>query len=61
MLRWCISNVVVVRDASDNYKFDKSKVKQKIDLAVALAIALGMYIPDIAKKYAYMERGLREL
>lgn len=61
MLRWCISNIALATDPSGNIKPDKSKVKQKIDLAVALIDALGMYIPDLTKEYAYSKRGIRDL
>lgn len=61
ILRWNINNVVITKDPSENIKFDKSKVKHRIDGAVALAIAIGMYIPDMAKEYAYASRGVREL
>ena len=61
ILRWCISNVALATDPAGNIKFDKSKIKQKIDTAVAFAIALGMYIPDEQKEYAYASRGIREL
>lgn len=41
VLRWMASNVVGVKDAADNVKFDKSKSTQKIDGMVALAMAIG--------------------
>lgn len=39
VLRWCVANAVVVRDAAGNQKLDKSKSKSKIDGAVALVMA----------------------
>ena len=41
VLRWMASNVVAVRDAAENVKYDKEKSTQKIDGMVALAMALG--------------------
>lgn len=39
ILRWCVSNAVIVRDPAGNQKLDKSKSKGRIDGAVALAMA----------------------
>lgn len=61
ILRWCISNMVVDTDPSGNIKPNKDKGKRKIDVAVALIMALGGYIPDINKISAYASRGIREL
>lgn len=44
VLRWMASNVVATKDAADNIKFDRAKVKNKIDAMVALAMALGRAI-----------------
>ena len=41
LLRWCFSNAVVVRDAADNCKLDKSKAYGRIDVAVAAVMAVG--------------------
>jgi len=41
LLRWCFSNAVVVRDAADNCKLDKSKAYGRIDVAVAAVMAIG--------------------
>jgi len=41
LLRWCFSNAVVVRDAADNCKLDKSKAYGRIDVAVAAIMAVG--------------------
>ena len=41
LLRWCFSNAVVVRDAADNRKLDKSKAYGRIDVAVAAVMAVG--------------------
>ena len=41
LLRWCFANAVVVRDAADNRKLDKSKAYGRIDVAVAAIMAVG--------------------
>lgn len=41
VLRWNIDNVFIKRDPADNEKIDKSKSTEKVDGAVALAMALG--------------------
>jgi phage terminase large subunit-like protein len=61
MLRWAISNIALQKDPAGNIKPAKDKVKQKIDPAVALIMALGLYIPDMQKESAYLTRGLRSL
>ena len=61
MLRWAISNIALQKDPAGNIKPAKDKVKQKIDPAVALIMAIGLYIPDMQKESAYLTRGLREL
>ena len=61
VLRWAISNIIVVRDPAGNIKFDKGRGKSKIDPAVALVMALGAYIPFMNKKTVYEERGMRSL
>ena len=40
ILTWCISNVVITYDAANNRKADKSKSYSKIDLAIALIMAV---------------------
>lgn len=61
ILRWNVNNVVIMKDPAENIKFDKSKAKYRIDGAVALAMAIGMYIPDMSTEYAYENRGVRTL
>ncbi len=41
LLRWCFANAVVVRDAADGHKLDKSKSYGRIDVAVAAIMAVG--------------------
>ena len=40
VLRWCFKNVVLERDPAGNRKFSKSKASEKIDGAVAAAMAV---------------------
>ncbi len=56
ILRWMMSNIMLVRDTNDNIRPDKSKSKNKIDGIVALIIALCVYMtgdsePDINEIY----------
>jgi phage terminase large subunit-like protein len=39
-----VCNAVAVRDAADNLKVDKSKANRRIDVVVALLMALGRYM-----------------
>jgi len=41
VLTWNVSNVALVQDAAENVKMDKSKAQERIDGAVALAMAIG--------------------
>jgi len=41
VLRWMMGNVQVIRDDAGNVKFTKAKSVEKIDLMVALAMAMG--------------------
>jgi phage terminase large subunit-like protein len=42
VLRWCLSNVALEQDAAGNIKITKSKSREKVDGAVALAMAIGV-------------------
>jgi phage terminase large subunit-like protein len=44
LLRWCISNVELIRDSSGNAKPDKKNTVTKIDPVVALVMAVQLYI-----------------
>ena len=50
VLRWCVGNVVAEIDAAGNIKFSKKKAPEKIDLAVALVMALDGAIRNQAEK-----------
>ncbi|MBS9525923.1 terminase large subunit [Litoribacter alkaliphilus] len=47
ILKWCISNVKIVKDDADNIKPSKARSKEKIDCAVALIMAIGQYFLDV--------------
>jgi phage terminase large subunit-like protein len=41
-LRWCLANVGLEQDAAGNVKITKAKSREKVDGAVALAMAIGV-------------------
>ena len=47
VLRWMFTNVVAIKDAAENVKFDKAKSTQKIDGMQALAMAVGRAIAAV--------------
>lgn len=60
-LTWCVENVVIKTDAAGNQKPDKSKSSEKIDLAVALIMALDRAIRNgntEPKMSVYDDRGI---
>lgn len=62
VLRWMMSNIAALQDPAGNQKFDKSKSGDKIDGAVALAMALGIAIADEVKgPSVYETRGVLTL
>lgn len=62
VLRWMISNIAALSDPAGNTKFDKSKSGDKIDGAVALAMALGIAIAEEVKgPSVYETRGVLTL
>lgn len=64
VLRWMMSNVMIVRDSNDNIRTDKGKSKEKIDGIVATIIALCVYMtePEGANiNEIYKDRGLESV
>ena len=49
-LKWCLGNVIAEVDPAANVKFSKAKSREKIDLAVALVMALDGAIRNQAQK-----------
>ena len=59
VLRWCMDNVVVQTDAAGNIKISKAKATEKVDLAVALVMALDRATRnEQASRSVYEDRGL---
>lgn len=58
LLRWAIGNVVAKEDANGNVFPRKTHEDFKIDPAVTLIMALGLYLQEENKESAYEERGL---
>jgi phage terminase large subunit-like protein len=48
VMEWMMSNVELTRDPNDNYKPDRKKSTDKIDGVVALVMAIGEWITDMA-------------
>ena len=42
VMRWCLGNVAIAQDPAGNIKIDRQKAKEKVDGAVALAMAIGV-------------------
>ena len=65
VLAWNISNVAIKRDPADNIKIDKNISSERVDGAVALAMAIGVAIRDIDTEEdnssAYNERGMLDI
>ena len=60
VLRWCMDNIVVQTDPAANIKISKSKATEKVDLAVALVMALDRAIRhgNSQSESVYEERGI---
>ncbi len=60
VLRWCMDNVVVDTDAAGNIKITKAKAREKVDLAVALVMALDRAVrnENTQSESVYENRGL---
>ncbi len=58
--RWCVNNFVVREDANGNVRPDRAESRDKIDLIVALIMALGLAIPDtpVIKPKDYIKRSM---
>jgi phage terminase large subunit-like protein len=41
-LRWCLANVAIAQDPAGNIKIDGQRAREKVDGAVALAMAIGV-------------------
>jgi phage terminase large subunit-like protein len=61
VLRWCMDNLVMVKDANENIRPDKDKATDRIDGAVALIMALGRALFSEKQESPYNERGILSL
>lgn len=61
LLKWCMSNVVAKEDHNRNVYPRKSSDKLKIDLAVALIMAIAGYISQEETTSVYESRGIRTI
>ncbi|MCG3168271.1 MAG: hypothetical protein POELPBGB_04075 [Bacteroidia bacterium] len=61
VLRWCVGNTVVQQDPAGNIKPAKDKSTERIDLTVALVMALGRAMVHDLAESVYENRGLRFL
>ena len=61
ILRWCLGNVVAKADHNDNVFPRKSHEALKIDVAVALIMALAGWIQNDSEGSIYEEQGMRVL
>tara|TARA_R110001599_G_scaffold176754_2_gene368935 strand:- start:56 stop:1279 length:1224 start_codon:yes stop_codon:yes gene_type:complete len=59
VLRWHMGNIEIKMDEADNIKIDKRKSREKVDGAVALVMALGVWKAfDEGSDSVYEDRGL---
>jgi len=59
VLRWHMGNIEIKMDEADNIKIDKRKSREKVDGAVALVMALGVWKAfDEGSDSVYEERGI---
>ena len=61
LLRWCLSNVVAKKDHNDNVFPRKNHEKLKIDIVVALLMAMAGWVSEENPNSIYEERGIRKL
>ena len=58
VLRWCMDNIVTKSDPAGNIKIDKAKATEKVDLAVALVMALDRALRNETAGAVYEGRGM---
>jgi hypothetical protein len=56
VVRWCLSNVAIEQDAAGNVKISKARSREKVDGAVALAMAVGVAATEGRHTSVYAER-----
>ena len=57
LMRWCVSNTVIEQDAAGNIKPSKKKSTERIDLTVALVMALARATVAPVTRSVYESRG----
>jgi phage terminase large subunit-like protein len=55
-MRWCVANVAIAQDPAGNIKIDRAKAREKVDGAVALAMAVGVAQTENAGQSIYETR-----
>ena len=58
LLRWCVSNAMIYSDTGGRRRFDKKHVREKIDAAVAMVMAVGLASGDVVTDSVYETRGV---
>jgi len=58
VLRWCVSNAITYSDTGGRRRFDKKAIREKIDLCVAVTMAVGQLMLNIQGPSAYEDRGV---
>jgi phage terminase large subunit-like protein len=56
VMRWCLGNVAIAQDPAGNIKIDRAKAREKVDGAVALAMAIGVADSQGRATSVYEER-----
>jgi phage terminase large subunit-like protein len=56
VMRFCLSNVAIAADAAGNIKIDRARAREKVDGAVALAMAIGTAETEGRSTSVYAER-----
>lgn len=59
VLRWCVSNATVYNDTGGRRRFNKKAVREKIDLAVAMVMAVGLAVTAGSARSYYDDHEVR--
>ncbi len=57
--RWCFGNINICMDGKENYMPIKDSKFERIDIFIAMVIAMARMLPHMARKNVYAERGVR--
>lgn len=61
VLRWCVSNAIIYNDTGGRRRFNKKAIREKIDMAVAMVMAVGQAVASVPMQSVYERRGLLEV